>query len=304
MHASPQNNTLTLKLTVKNHSKTNTVYVGYLNAAMLIGPERYAMPETTRQFKKTINPGEKEKYILLYQPVNHQEIFNKTRYRGDLKQTYKLGLGFIGNNISQQANQDTLYFSVPEADYTNYLYNYGQDINYNLYEMAHCNNFIVDQQKHLKYIDLFCDNANPENPSLPENIVLASGSDIILNNKVLKLSGYHTGKTLILDIGVVNMGTGNLKADLKKLGIHANGICIKPKAIDSEFFTYNTAYDSTYILNPGARFFFQMTFPADKAFDEFELDTSWLFALCRGEAHSNNNYHRLLKNNLIFKKES
>jgi hypothetical protein len=272
----PEKDEITLKFKIKNKT-SGELRINYYGANLSIDSITSAIPESNKEYKTLLKPGETERYELRYHPVNSPSMFQKTGYRGDLKKQYSLNFGFITDNDGNKVIAGSIFFKMPDTVYGDYQKTYGKNKDYQLFELEPDTTKLISEQiNHLKEHLVYEKPDQSEGTEQAEPVVLFNDSEIILDNRVITISGYRKSDTLYLNSGVINMGKDKLKAQLNKLYVLVEGKKFFPLSVTSEFFAYNSPVDSAYLLKQDARFIFQAKYCIADKFQKFTVDKNWL----------------------------
>jgi hypothetical protein len=301
LNAELKSGELSLVMNVKNNTE-NKVTINYMDCSLSIDNERVVIPETRKQFKTVIRPGDREHYEILYHPINSPDFFNIADYRGDMKQHYSLKLDFIRDNNGSLLQGKSFVFELHDSIYHHYLRDYGRESQIQLYDCRiNADSFITDQKNYLEKLGLV-NEINSDDPEYhQDNFILATNSEFNIGNRILNFKSYRKNDSLWMNIWVINMAFDKLKIVLDKLSIEHSGHCYSPDKIVSEFFNYNQIIDSSIIVKPGARFAVLLKYAIPQKWDQYRLSSDWLLIRINNEKSKKDEYSRLLYKDLIFK---
>ncbi len=296
---------LILHMKVFNRSN-HLIHVNYGNCNLTIDPDRLSIPESNKTFKEKINPGGQELYEFTFEPINSPDFYDKTNYRGDLKKTYFLNLDFIRDDKGKQLIKKFFIFEMSDTEYKNYKQLYGRESKIQLFTFGfNRDSFMTNQRTYLKYaLDDYVKNSNDLIQAGPEHYILISGSEIILDNRLINILCSRQSDTLNINLRILNNAANRMKVSLNKFCIRTVGHSYLPSKIISEFFNYNKIADSAVILSQGARFVVTLGYCIPENYDEYILSKDWLLIKKKQNASDQNVYRSILYNDLLFKKDT
>ncbi|MBN1599473.1 MAG: hypothetical protein JW894_14355 [Bacteroidales bacterium] len=289
---------LILKLRVKNRSN-RTISVEYNNCCLTVDTNRMTFPETVTKYKTVLPPEENEVYEMVYHPVNSLCLYNKINYRGDMKQYYTLNLDFIKDEEDRVIIDDTIRFKMAERSYQDYLSEHGKNAKIKLFDLdLNRDSFINLQEKYME--ELLYSDAENSKIGITENSLQISGTDLILDNRIIRISGFQQSDTLYMEIGIINKGKEKLKVNLDSIKVNVQQRVYSPESIRSEYFLYDQSADSAIILKQGARFFFLAKYKLPGRISRFILHTDWLMIQSINIGSYQKEFRRLIKDDLAF----
>jgi hypothetical protein len=292
---------LILHMNVKNKSKKNII-VDYANCNLSIDADRVAIAEIRKEFKEIIFPADSENYEIWYHPVNSMEYLNKANYRGDLKQKYILKLDFIKDMMGIPLSTKSFTFEMQDSAYKNYLRGYGRESKIQFYNFSFNKDSFISGEKNYMHELLTVENqkADSTNERSSADYVMASNSEIIIENRVINILSNRIEDTLSMNIWIVNMSMNRLNVLLNKFTLTVSGHFYYPVQMRSEFFNYNQVIDSSVVLNQGARFNLLLKYIVPQKTDNYNLNMDWILIQNNKGNIEQDRYARLLYRDLSF----
>jgi hypothetical protein len=303
LRSNPAYSELILYLKVQNNSN-KSIHVNYANCNLFIDAVRVALPVSKKTYKESLSPGEEENYEIVYSPINSMDFYIKANYPGDMKQKYMLKLDFISNNIGNPLMDRSFTFEMPDYEYKRYIQNYGRENKIQFFKYYfNKDTFITNQNKYLKEIlSLNKNNRSSNTEKLLDNNILVSGTQIIIDNRLINLLCSRQSDTLQINVWLLNNGIEKIKVILNKFTINIAGHEYRPISAQSEFFNYNQIVDSAILLDQGARFVLSLKYCIPENYEQYELGSNWLLVQDNLSMKSDIKFQELLHSNLLFKR--
>jgi hypothetical protein len=255
---------LVLILKIGN-DRAHHVIVDYALCNLSIDTERVAIPSVSKEFKMVIEPGEEEVYELRYHPINSVDFYERSGYRGDMKQQYTLALDFIKDNKGNPVMNRSIDFQFDNVDYARYQEK-SREKNMRIFDFDFdSETFAQEQTGYL--VQNFKDTIQHE--------VFAITPAITIDRIVANFRSYQENDTLIIDLRMLNQSPHRLDVIVAKSKVKVSGRMLKPCKYFSDSFG-NGTIDSIYAFKPGTRLHLLLKYHITEKFDRWQLMTDWL----------------------------
>jgi hypothetical protein len=285
---------LVLHMKIKNDSDKDIV-VDCINAGMNVDDQRVVIPEILKEFKTTISSGGEEDYQIYYHPINSIDLYNRSHYRGDMKQAYSLDLNFISDGNGNQLMDARLVFKLSDGAYHSYLSANAREKYMQIYNFDFKNEvFDSEEGKYLKKV------LNDDSKS--DFAIFSIDPAITINRMIFNINNYKENDTLIVDMRFLNEDSRSLKVIPAECLVKISGKTYRPLNHFSDSFESGRLPDSSYIFKPGTRLHLRLKYNVPAETETWELSRDWLLIKTGNDLILS--WNKLLYKDIAFKKST
>jgi hypothetical protein len=271
-----------------NNDRAQNIIVDYTLCNLSIDTERVAIPAVNKESKMVIEPGEEELYELRYHPINSVDFYERSGYRGDMKQKYTLALDFIKDNKGALVINRSIDFQFDDEHYARYQEK-AREKNMRIFDFDFDSEIFAQEQ--IEYlVQNFKDTIQHE--------VFAITPAITIDRVVTNFRSYQENDTLVIDLRMLNQSPHRLDVIAARSEVKVSGRILKPCKYFSDSFG-NGTIDSIYAFKPGTRLHLLLKYHVTEKFDRWQLMTDWL-AIYGAKSRTAN----LMYTNISFRESS